>query len=666
MLHCHSLASCRPLPCSPAPAVPFSRTPAARATPTTQPPLRVFSRASARPPIATPKSVSFAPLPSITTTKPATQHRLAASSTPRRAQKQEPPVETIHQAAAEEEEPQQGHYEDASYDPMEYDYGPMDDGMVDDDEHAPADATTAPDEPAAAAHTTPAARSAGDKAAAAAWRTPAGAVAEASTPATAVPASGWQKMYDGEEEETEDAEGMEGGEEEGPAAEPWVDDGSLPLDADARLPLYLLDAHEEASQPGTVFLFGKVPAGGQGQTGQYLSCCAVVKGMPRTLFFVPREPVGSSEISALHDAAQKGDAEAKKQLIPAVHAAFSAVKSEVRALLTGQGVTQMTMKPVMRQYAFENPAVCHGQQWVLKVRYPATQPSLPLNTSGDTFSTVFGSNQSPLEALMLKRKVMGPSWVAVKQPRRVDPGQQLSYCQLEVEVEGHKAVFAAAEGSRPAPPLTVAAVHLKTVINPATAANEVVSASVVYLPRVNTDGPTQFSRRDIRHFSAVRKLDGVGFPSGFDAEVKRANQGEVGRRNGGAVLAMQPNERALLTMLIMRLKDVDADVFVGHNFAAFDLDVLLHRMQALKVPHWASLGRLKRSKFPNLGGGGHTFGGGAGQGALSVVAGRLLCDTYLAARDLVKETEYTLTTLSKNLLGETRTELASADLPGEC
>ena len=46
---------------------------------------------------------------------------------------------------------------------------------------------------------------------------------------------------------------------------------------------------------------------------------------------------------------------------------------------------------------------------------------------------------------------------------------------------------------------------------------------------------------------------------------------------------MQPNERALLTMLVARLRQIDADVFVGHNFAAFDLDVLLHRLQHHKV-----------------------------------------------------------------------------------
>jgi hypothetical protein len=48
------------------------------------------------------------------------------------------------------------------------------------------------------------------------------------------------------------------------------------------------------------------------------------------------------------------------------------------------------------------------------------------------------------------------------------------------------------------------------------------------------------------------------------------------------------------------------------------------------VQLWSRLGRLKRSSFPKLTGGGHTFGGGAAPGLLSVLAGRLLCDTYLS------------------------------------
>lgn len=40
-----------------------------------------------------------------------------------------------------------------------------------------------------------------------------------------------------------------------------------------------------------------------------------------------------------------------------------------------------------------------------------------------------------------------------------------------------------------------------------------------------------------------------------------------------------------------------------------------------QVPNWSRVGRLKRSKFPSLAGGGHSFGGGAGAGVMLVLAG---------------------------------------------
>lgn len=55
--------------------------------------------------------------------------------------------------------------------------------------------------------------------------------------------------------------------------------------------------------------------------GQYLSCCTVVRGMQRNLFVVPREPVGSEEISEL-EAAAASDPAAKKKLIPLLHVSF--------------------------------------------------------------------------------------------------------------------------------------------------------------------------------------------------------------------------------------------------------------------------------------------------------------------------------------------------------
>jgi hypothetical protein len=58
-----------------------------------------------------------------------------------------------------------------------------------------------------------------------------------------------------------------GGDEEGEAADaaaaeaaPWVDDGSLPVDGAGALPFFFLDAHEEATTPDRLFLFGKARA----------------------------------------------------------------------------------------------------------------------------------------------------------------------------------------------------------------------------------------------------------------------------------------------------------------------------------------------------------------------------------------------------------------------
>lgn len=70
----------------------------------------------------------------------------------------------------------------------------------------------------------------------------------------------------------------------------------------------------------------------------------------------------------------------------------------------------------------------------------------------------------------------------------------------------------------------------------------------------------------------------------------------------------QANERSLLTFLMARLRTLDVDVFVGHNFAAFDLDVLLHRLQHHKV--------LARVGMGVWSGAGPVWGVGGAEGAL--------------------------------------------------
>ncbi len=107
----------------------------------------------------------------------------------------------------------------------------------------------------------------------------------------------------------------------------------------------------------------------------------------------------------------------------------------MRGLLAEHGVTQMTMKPVWREYAFEEEGVRRGKQWVLKVKYAASLPALPLGLTGDSFSAIFGTNQSALESLLLKRRVMGPGWISLKHPRRIE-SQGMQVCGESYAEEG--------------------------------------------------------------------------------------------------------------------------------------------------------------------------------------------------------------------------------------
>lgn len=45
-------------------------------------------------------------------------------------------------------------------------------------------------------------------------------------------------------------------------------------------------------------------------------------------------------------------------------------------------------------------------------------PQLPQDLKGETFSHVFGTNTSSLEMFLMNRKIKGPCWLEVKNPRK--------------------------------------------------------------------------------------------------------------------------------------------------------------------------------------------------------------------------------------------------------
>ncbi|KAK4262306.1 hypothetical protein QN277_027885 [Acacia crassicarpa] len=435
------------------------------------------------------------------------------------------------------------------------------------------------------------------------------------------------------------------------------------LEADGSLPFYILDAHEEfyGANMGTLYLFGKVKSG-----NSYQSCCVVVKNMQRCVYAIPSRPLHhTDEMMELEKDVEESRI-SRTDFHKKLQDMVSGLKNEIAKQLLDLNASTFSMKPVKRKYAYERSEIPAGENYVLKINYPFKDPPLPVDLKGESFCAVLGTHCSALELFLIKRKIKGPSWLLLSNFSARLTSQRVSWCKFEVTVDSPKdmRISTSSKSSFEIPPVVVTAINLKTIINEKQNLNEIVSASLVCCRRVKIDTPmlaSEWKRPGLlTHFTVVRKLDGGIFPLGFNKEVTDRNT-----KAGSNVLCVESSERALLNRLMIELHKLDSDVLVGHNISGFDLDVLLHRCQASKVPSsmWSKTGRLKRSVMPKLTRVSTVFGSGATPGIMSCIAGRLLCDTYLCARDLLKEVSYSLSQLSKSQLNKVRKEVAPHDVP---
>ena len=450
---------------------------------------------------------------------------------------------------------------------------------------------------------------------------------------------------------------------------------------------YWMDAKEigphSLVDAGSVYLLGKILLPG-GKGAAYESCCVRVNGMYRSLLFRPMP-------SAPQDAAI----------------------AEVMGQLHRQGIKQFTLKVVKRYYCFDEPDVPRerreAQQW-LKVTYSASSPlfSVPQTISRPPHTGPAGTSPAPvplpgyehiercvgadrslIETFLLKRRfTFGPSFVRFNERLTpVPPTARVSHCKHEFIASGPKTVFpwdrpfrstdyGAVPASLPVytgspahkhnglfatataathaphfatqqtfspphypPQLSGATIQLVTQLNAAGTQNEIFAICIAMCQNsILPDG----GRR------AVPPTDHVLLVRPFDGRTPLPL--ELAGAGRAAQLRVTPlsNEKEMLQWLTDFLIAQDPDVLLGHNFASFTLDVLLHRMAALYVSNWSALGRIRQSTMPQLqkGAGGMRE---ATYGEKEACLGRLLCDTYLLAREHHRTANYKLLALARDL-----------------
>ncbi len=384
---------------------------------------------------------------------------------------------------------------------------------------------------------------------------------------------------------------------------------------DKVLRMYWLDAYEDQyKHPGTVWLFGKVFIE---SARAYVSCCVNIKNIERQIFLLARE--------------KKFDVKRKVETETDVE--FVDLYNEFNTKVTPRfKIGEFKSKPAEMKYAFEVEDVPDVASY-MQVLYPSKYPALPSDLSGETFSRVFGANQSSLERFLLDRKIKGPCWLDFKAVSTSDP--QTTWCKLEAIIHEPSNVSVVMTNIPAAPPVTILALNMKTTINSKTHQNEITLVSGLVHHKFYLDKPAP-SPPFNEHFCALTRPSDEVWPFDFHKVLGQNNSGK------NAKIDKMDSERALLGFLLAKIGKLDPDVIIGHDIFGFDMEVLLHRSIVNKIPNWSRLGRLRRSQPAK------NFRINERQ----ATTGRLLCDLKISAKELIRCKSYELGALIEKLLGK--------------
>lgn len=415
----------------------------------------------------------------------------------------------------------------------------------------------------------------------------------------------------------------------------------LARDSNGDLLLFWTDAHGVRVNGGEyLYLFGKAPIGTI-DSGVYASVCIQIRGLERKLYILPRQ--------------FKTDAQGRRtdELVKLLPDVYNEVKDRLLGNINNhRGLggattsasnlpTTMLAKVVQRSSPFCDIDAPREATEYLKVKIPYDkQCRLGVDASGRTFSRVYGTKTSAAEALALKRRLKGPSWIRVSgaAPLR----SRVTHARHALVIGSPAQISVSEElATRPPPPLSTLCLSTKTVLSAKTGAHELVMVAGVFVGETPLAGATPEHCLDAtRDFVLVRAPEAKNIPFGFR---ERANSASAG---GGVEVV--PNEPALLNNLLTKLLRLDPDVLVGHDIMGFGLDVLLARLNVRRSRDWSRLGRLVQTRALA-----HAVkaSGTSSWFKEDVVAGRLVIDTLSVAKELLmREKDYSLTALSRNVL----------------
>ena len=355
------------------------------------------------------------------------------------------------------------------------------------------------------------------------------------------------------------------------------------VEEDGSLRMFWLDFTEIN---GSLCLFGKVK---NKQTGSYVSAFVKIDNILRKLYFLPRE------FRQKHGRDTDEDVDMED------------VYGEVDQMMSKLRVRMHKIKPTTRKYAFELPGIPKEAEY-LKLFYPYDNPALPMETKGETFSHVFGTNTSLFEQFVLWKNIMGPCWIKIEEAD-YSAVNNASWCKFECQVTKPASISPVPDSENlETPPLTLMSLSFRTQLNVKENKQEILIASARVYENISVNETTPPEKLPCKTFTVMRPA-GSSYPLHFEAETRKQR----------GTFMLEKSEQFLLSKFLALFERMDPDVIMGHQLQEVDLSILLNRMKEKKTPGWHRIGRLKRTEWPK----------NFNRGFFSerhLISGRLMCD----------------------------------------
>eukprot|EP00818_Percolomonas_sp_WS_P008594 CAMPEP_0117450840 /NCGR_PEP_ID=MMETSP0759-20121206/8682_1 /TAXON_ID=63605 /ORGANISM="Percolomonas cosmopolitus, Strain WS" /LENGTH=1344 /DNA_ID=CAMNT_0005243387 /DNA_START=303 /DNA_END=4334 /DNA_ORIENTATION=+ len=387
---------------------------------------------------------------------------------------------------------------------------------------------------------------------------------------------------------------------------------------DDTLNVFWIDVFEDSNNErnrGKIFLFGKRY---DNATDSFKSVCVIVENIYHDLHLLPNESVAN-------------DDDAETRMIQEITDGIAS------------HIPEKKFRIVNKSYCFELDGVPIGESKYLNLRYSAKYNAIKIHRdkSNPVFKAVFGSETSSTERFLIEKHVQGPSWLTLKNVQKPTGGFSISFCDEEYVVDYKDVSTYISQKKAPSnPPFSLVSINTQTVMKDNK--NLIVAISGVLHKQISIDGPTrEMSPQDFTTFTCIYN---PFMPGAMSKTVQKSH----------STVHYCSTEKDLLNHFGTFIRENDPDVIVGHNFLAFHLDIILQRCRAQSVPskNWSAYGRLKRSTMPKL----QVGAGGTGNATFQekqIVCGRLICDTYLAAVEYLREKSNALVHLAKSQLDKT-------------